>query len=62
MSDISININLVALVLIFGWPGLLLGSAIGAILWRRRRLLGGVLGAVSGCLLWSAAALLVKLN
>jgi len=31
-----------------GWPGLLLGGALGALLWKKRRILGGVFGAIIG--------------
>lgn len=43
---------------ILGWPGLLIGAALGAWLWRRRRILGGVLGAAFGCLLWTGVHIL----
>lgn len=55
MSDIGFDIEWWALLLyspVFGWPGLLIGAALGAALWKRRRILGGVLGAVAGNLLW----------
>jgi putative Mn2+ efflux pump MntP len=51
VSDISINISPIELILfswVLGWPGLLIGAALGALLWKRRRILGGVLGAVAG--------------
>jgi Na+/proline symporter len=37
-----------------GWPGLLLGTAAGAGLWRRHRVLGAILGMIAGTLLWDA--------
>jgi Na+/proline symporter len=55
MSDIGIlndPLSLVAIALIFGSPGLLLGGIAGALLWRRHRVGGGVLGAVAGFALW----------
>ena len=60
MSDISINITWWELLLyspFFGWPGLLLGGVLGALLWRSRPIVGGVIGAVVGNLLWFAARL-----
>ncbi len=51
MSDISINITWFDLVLyspFWGWPGLLAGAAIGALLWRSRQIFGGALGAIIG--------------
>ncbi len=51
MSDISLHFSVLDLILmspIFGWPGLLVGGALGALIWRRRRILGGALGAVAG--------------
>ena len=64
MSDISIQITWFDLLLaapVFGWPGLILGSALGALAWRKRRVLGAVLGAVAGCAIWFAAGFLPKL-
>ena len=51
MSDISINISPVELILfswVLGWPGLIVGGVLGALLWTRRRILGGVIGAIVG--------------
>jgi len=51
MSDISLNFEwwewLIASP-VLGWPGLIAGCAIGAAIWPKRRLLGGVLGAIIG--------------
>jgi hypothetical protein len=44
MSDIGIlndPLSLIAIALIFGSPGLLLGGVAGALLWRGRRVSGG---------------------
>lgn len=63
MSDISINITLLDLLLaspVFGWPGLIVGGAVGALVWKRRRVVGGVLGAAVGCIVWFAASLFLK--
>jgi hypothetical protein len=47
MSDIGIlndPLSLIAIALIFGSPGLLLGGIAGGLLWRGRRVIGAVLG------------------
>jgi len=57
MSDIGIlnnPLDLLFLALLFGAPGLALGGVIGALLWRRRRWLGALFGAVVGVALWLA--------
>jgi hypothetical protein len=51
VSDISINFEWWELVLLspmLGWPGLIVGGIIGALVWRKRPILGGVIGAVAG--------------
>ena len=51
MSDISINISPLEFILfswVLGWPGLIVGGVLGALLWKRRRILGAVLGALVG--------------
>ena len=51
MSDISFNISPLELIIfspVLGWPGLIAGGVLGALLWKRRRILGGVLGAIIG--------------
>lgn len=51
MSDIGIlndPMSLAFLALLFGGPGLPVGAIIGALLWRRRRFAGGLIGAVAG--------------
>ena len=56
MSDISFQftwLDLVLVALLVGWPGLLLGAALGAIGWRRHRVYGGALGALLGLALWA---------
>ena len=55
MSDIGIlndPLSLMAIALLFGSPGLLLGGIPGALLWRRHRIVGGLLGAVAGLVVW----------
>ena len=54
MSDISFNFSWWEIILIspiLGWPGLVAGAALGAALWPRRRILGGVIGAIIGNLI-----------
>jgi Na+/proline symporter len=63
MSDIGIlndPLSLIAIALIFGSPGLLLGGIAGALLWRRHRVAGGVLGAGAGFVLWLAGWMILK--
>lgn len=63
MSDISINIEWWAFLLmspVLGWPGLLAGGALGAALWRKRRIAGGLLGALIGNLAVFAVRILLK--
>lgn len=51
MSDISIEFSLIDWIVvspILGWPGLIVGALLGALLWKRRRFWGGVLGAILG--------------
>jgi hypothetical protein len=56
MSDISLNlraIDLAAIALILGSPGLVVGGGVGALLWRSHRLAGAAIGAVAGVVLWA---------
>ena len=51
MSDISFTFTWWELALaspIFGWPGLIVGAFLGAHFWRRRPILGAVLGGLAG--------------
>jgi len=55
MSDISIQftwLDLLLVALLIGWPGLLLGAALGAAAWRRHRVYGALIGAILGLALW----------
>jgi len=55
MSDIGVlnnPLSIVLLALIIGSPGLVLGALAGALVWRRRRLIGAALGALAGLGLW----------
>jgi Na+/proline symporter len=50
MSDIGIlndPVSILAIILLFGSPGFLLGIP-GALLWRRHRIAGALLGATIG--------------
>ena len=62
MSDISINMSPIELILfswVLGWPGLIVGGVLGALFWKRRRILGGVLGAIVGNLVMFSVRLFV---
>jgi hypothetical protein len=51
MSDISITFTWWELLLyspILGWPGLFAGAVLGVVLWRKRPIVGGLIGAVVG--------------
>jgi hypothetical protein len=57
MSDIGLDwgpFDLIAIALIIGAPGLVIGAAPGAVLWRHHRLYGAGLGAAIGLLIWLA--------
>jgi Na+/proline symporter len=63
MSDIDLKFGWWELLLfspIIGWPGLLLGATLGALGWKRRRIVGGAIGAIVGNLAWAIAALYLK--
>jgi hypothetical protein len=62
MSDISINITWWELLFaspVLGWPGAIVGGLLGALLWRRRPVMGGALGALVGNFGLSAARILM---
>jgi Na+/proline symporter len=51
MSDIGIlndPVSLIEIALLLGSPGFLLGAIPGALLWRRHRIIGALVGAVMG--------------
>jgi hypothetical protein len=63
MSDIGLDwgpLDIAVIALIIGAPGLVLGAAFGALLWRRRRILGAAIGAFAGLLLWLGGFVLWK--
>jgi len=60
MSDIGINLgplDYAAIALVVGAPGLVIGAALGAILWRRHRVFGTLVGAIAGLALWDAGVM-----
>ena len=63
MSDIGIlndPVSLIAIVLLLGSPGILLGAIPGALVWRRRRIAGALPGAVVGFVLWLVGWMVAK--
>jgi hypothetical protein len=51
MSDIDFKFEWWELVLfspLLGWPGIFIGGDAGALGWKKRPILGGVLGAIVG--------------
>ncbi len=51
MSDVGIDIGplgLLLFVFLLGWPGILFGGVSGALLWRARRTVVGLLGGLLG--------------
>ena len=65
MSDISLDLSpldIALMALIIGAPGLVLGSTCGLVAWRRHRLLGALIGALAGLLLWLAGFVVWKMT
>ncbi len=63
MSDIGIlndPVSLIAIALVLGSPGFLLGGIPGALLWRHHRGAGALLGAVAGFVIWLVGWLVFK--
>lgn len=57
MIDIGPNIDVASLgsaAFQLGWPGLLIGAALGVWAWRERRAFGGSVGALLGTSAWAA--------
>ena len=55
MSDIDITFDWYfwpVIAVMIGWPGLLLGAAVGAMAWKRHRIIGALLGMIAGTLVW----------
>jgi Na+/proline symporter len=62
MSDVGIlndPVSIIAIILILGSPGVLLAIP-GALLWRRRRIAGALLGAIVGFVLCLLGWLIFK--
>lgn len=65
MSDIGIlnsPLDIALVLLLFGSPGLPLGAIAGALLWRRHRVWGALIGAAVGYGLWLLGWLYVTDN
>jgi Na+/proline symporter len=63
VSDIGIlndPLSQIAILLIFGSPGFVIGALPGALLWRRHRIAGALLGAVIGFMIWLAGWMAFK--
>ena len=63
MSDIGLDwgpFDYAILALIIGAPGLAIGAALGAVVWRRHRLWGALNGTVVGLALWLGGFVLWK--
>ena len=63
MSDIGPifgPLDIAMLALTIGAPGLVLGAMVGALARRRQYVLGALLGAVGGLLIWLAGFVLWK--
>jgi Na+/proline symporter len=63
MSDIGIlndPVSILEIILLLGSPGFLVGAILGALLWRRRRVAGALLGAVIGVFLCLLGWLIFK--
>jgi Na+/proline symporter len=63
VSDIGIlndPASLIVIALILGSPGILLGAIPGALLWRRHRIGGALLGAVVGFVGWLVGWMIFK--
>jgi hypothetical protein len=65
MSDIGLDLSpldIALMALIISAPGLVLGSTCGLVAWRRHRLLGALIGAAAGLLLWLAGFVVWKMS
>jgi Na+/proline symporter len=63
VSDIGIlndPVSLIAIALILGSPGILLGAIPGALLWRTHRVAGALVGAVVGFVLLLVGWMVMK--
>ena len=55
-------LDIAAIALIIGSPGLVPGVIVGALAWRRHRVTGALLGAVAGFALWLCGFVLWKMS
>jgi Na+/proline symporter len=65
MSDIGLDwgpFDILAIALIIGAPGLVVGAVLGALAWRRHRLWGALIGAVVGLIFWLGGFVLWKMS
>jgi hypothetical protein len=56
LSDIQIHFDWYVfplLAVMIGWPGLLLGAAVGGFAWRSHRVIGAFLGGLTGTAAWA---------
>jgi Na+/proline symporter len=63
VSDIGIlndPVSLIEIVFLLGSPGLLLDAILGALLWRRHRMAGAVLGCGVGFVVWLMGRMVMK--
>jgi hypothetical protein len=64
-TSLSVSMSpaeVIAAALARAWPGLILGVAAGAWLWRSRRVFGAVCGALIGFALWLGGWLLLNVT
>lgn len=55
-SDIGLTIPwwfVIAMFASAGWPGILIGAALGALVWRAHRIIGGLIGSLLIGLPWA---------
>ena len=65
MSDIGLDwgpFDILAIALIIGAPGLVIGAVLGALAWRCHRLWGALIGAVVGLIFWLGGFVLWKMS
>jgi hypothetical protein len=64
MSDVGLIFgpwDYIELAFLIGSPGLVIGAGLGAVAWRRHRIYGAAIGAVTGMLLCIAGVYLKML-